>query len=463
MTTIARAALLLAVLVGAIAGVQTPADTAAAAAVAPLQPNIVVIMTDDQPLGRLDAMPKVRSLIKSEGVTYPYSMVPTSLCCPSRTSFLTGRYSHETGVYQNSPPYGGWPLFHDSGAESHTLATWLNASGYETALVGKYLNYLIKSDPGYTPPGWDTFVGLLRGGYYYKYTLRSQINGVTTDTTYGSAPKDYSTDVLAAQAVATIEQAPTTKPLFLVFTPLAPHGPMTPAPRHDGLWPTEGPTTPDVNERYMGDKPAWMQDLGLVSETDLTRKITDQHNSLMAVDEAVQDIVTALGDRAANTLFVFTSDNGLMLGSHRWSGKAMPHAASTLVPLLLRWDGHIAPGSVDERIALNVDVTATILQAAGVDQATSGFSLLDPSARTGTVLEAMKDEDRFRPAYCGWRTKRWLFVQWTDNLGRELYDYRKDPYELHNLADNPAYLERMITMRDNAKDACSPVPPGFTW
>ena len=462
MSMLGRVTVAFALLTGAIAGAYGPSDTAAAGVLS--RPNIVVIMTDDQPLGQLDAMPFVRSFIEANGVTYPYSMVPTSLCCPSRTSFLTGRYSHETGIYTNAPPNGGWPTFNANGSETETLATWLSAAGYETALVGKYLNRFSDSDPGYTPPGWDTFIGYLSGGYYYDYTLRTKVNGPTTDQSFASAPEDYSTDVLGNRAVAAIQQSSPTQPLFLMFTPMAPHAPQTPASRHLHSWPQEVPISPDINELNMSDKPRWMQRLAPIDEAELARRTARQHETLMAVDEAVQKIVAALGDRAANTLFVFTSDNGLMMGSHRWQTKGMPHARSTLVPLLLRWDGHLDPATSDNRVALNIDVTATILQASGVDHATSGLSLLNPNARPGTVLESSGGQGSpTPPAYCGWRSRRWLFVEWTGNKGRELYDYRNDPYELHNLAMNPDFRGRMIASRHSAMDACSPVPPGFTW
>jgi arylsulfatase A-like enzyme len=408
-------------------------------------------------------MPFVQTFIRQQGVTFPNSMVPTPLCCPSRTSFLTGRYSHETGVYGNHAPHGGWPTFNQSGGESSTLATWLDSAGYETALVGKYLNDFDRSDPAYTPPGWDTFVGHLRGGYFYNYTLRTKVGGLTRDVDYGKAPQDYSTDVLAAQAVDTIESTPSDRPLFMVFTPMAPHSPTTPAPRDVGSWPWEPPTTPDVNETDMSDKPPWMQALPPVDQPSIARKTTLQHESLMAVDDAVEAIVTALGDRASNTLFVFTSDNGLMLGSHRMTGKGTPHARSAEVPLMLRWDGHLDPAVQDRRIALNIDVTATILQAARVKQQTSGSSLLRPRNRSGTVLEGLGIDSRGSPPYCAWRTRRWLFVEWSGYQGRELYDYRADPYELQNLAEDPGYRTQLLTLRRQARADCNPVPPGFTW
>jgi N-acetylglucosamine-6-sulfatase len=434
-----------------------------AVAAAPGQPpNIVMIMTDDQPLERLETMPNVRALLQDRGVTFAHSLIPTSSCCPSRTTMLTGRYSHDTGIYTNRAPGGGWSAFHDSGQERSTLATWLNDAGYRTALVGKYLNDFALADPGYVPPGWDRFAGLLNGGYYYNYELRVRDSSGVTDVAHGNAPGDYSTDVFASYATQFIDSTPADTPLFMMFTPLAPHAPFKPAPIDVGTVPFAYPNAPDINEKDMSDKPAWMQSAPTIDRRTITSRTARQKETLRAVDRAVGQIMTALGPRVSRTLIVFTSDNGLMLGSHRQFGKGLPHARSSEVPLIMRWDGHLFPGSTDQRLALNLDVTATILDAAGVRHPTSGLSLLRPVARDGTVLEGAAGSDP-RPAYCAWRTTRWLYVEYSGNQGRELYDYRTDPYELNNLAGLPQYRDRLQRMRDAAQAACDPKPPGFTW
>jgi len=118
------------------------------------RPNIVLIVTDDQRWNTLWAMPNVRRDLVANGVTFTNAFVTTSLCCPSRASILTGQYSRHTGVYtgvfKGSGGHGGAPSFKDTS----TLATWLHAAGYQTALVGKYLNdYNRISD--HEPPGWS--------------------------------------------------------------------------------------------------------------------------------------------------------------------------------------------------------------------------------------------------------------------------------------------------------------------
>jgi N-acetylglucosamine-6-sulfatase len=467
LTGLLRAAVAASVLVAAAVG--APGTGAAAQgvqqAVKAARPNIVVIMTDDQSTGMLDAMPQVRQLLEARGASYPNAVIPTSYCCPSRVSFLTGQYAHTTGVYDIVPPHGGWQRFHESGGEASTLATWLHDAGYRTALVGKYLNGFTAAPLDYTPPGWDVFTTFTarKRISYYDYVLRTTTHqGVATER-FGRRPGDYSTTVLRDKALDFVAGVPADQPFFLFLTPFAPHAPMTPAPRDVGSWPQEPPTSPAFNEADVSDKPPWVQALPMVDPGDAMRRVADQHATLRSVDRAVAALVEALGDRAADTLFVYTSDQGLLSGEHRYAGKNVPYAMATEVPLLMRWDGHIRPGSRPSRLALNLDVTATVLDAARVSHPTSGLSLLGPAVRGGTVLEAVRGRRGHRPPYCGWRTARWLYVEYSANRGRELYDYWKDPFELDNLADDPEYAPQVRWARRQAREACTPVPPGFTW
>lgn len=125
-------------------------------------PSIVLFLTDDQRADTMRYMPIVRRLIGGHGITFSNAYVPNPVCCPSRTSILTGAYSHTTGVYTNQMPSGGFHRFEDSS----TIATWLHAAGYRTALFGKYLNQYRRTT--YTPPGWDRWFATYGGqGSYY--------------------------------------------------------------------------------------------------------------------------------------------------------------------------------------------------------------------------------------------------------------------------------------------------------
>ena len=194
------------------------------------QPNILVVVVDDQAKGTLDAMPIVRSRIKNHGVTLTRGVIPTSTCCPSRSALLSGQYARTTGVYDNVFPSGGWPTFYQSGAESHTIAVALKDAGYTTALFGKYLNgFGLSSEqvgPGYVPPGWDMFRAIykkdgkpaLSAGAYYNYDLV----GTGAPESYGNQRADYSTDVVTQKAVQFINSPIRPPRYFCTTRPMAP-------------------------------------------------------------------------------------------------------------------------------------------------------------------------------------------------------------------------------------------------
>src|SRR5581483_4949986 len=100
-----------------------------------LRPNIIFILTDDLDSRSISYMPKLQDLLVHGGRTYSNAFVSSPLCAPSRASILTGRFPHNTHVYTNSDPDGGFGVFYRSGQESDTVATRLKAAGYRTALM----------------------------------------------------------------------------------------------------------------------------------------------------------------------------------------------------------------------------------------------------------------------------------------------------------------------------------------
>jgi len=432
-----------------------------------VRPNIVLIVTDDQRRETLRRMPAVQRLLVDRGTRLSHAMVPTALCCPSRASILTGRFAHTTGVFSNGDiggtRWGGWQRFYSTGAERRSVAVTLQDAGYRTGLVGKYLNRFGRSErvvgPGYVPPGWDVFAALMtvNEAGYFGYRLS---DGSADD----SLSPRYSTDELADRAVGFIRNTPDDRPLFLYFAPYAPHKPFLPAPRHlgalDGVLRPYVPATLRQPRRTL---PRWLRDRRPVDQATVDSIRQRQLESLLAVDEAVEAIHSALREtgRVRDTLFVFTSDNGYLWGEHRITGKDVPYAAATRVPMVLRWDGRVPAGAVSRRLALNVDIAATLAHAAGVPMRTEGLSMLGERRRTGFVLEAMRGYRR-RPAYCGWRTRHRMFVRWATGE-EELYDYRRDAAERRNLAARPAWGGVRDAMRERATAACTPRPPGFRW
>lgn len=429
------------------------------------RPNVVIVLTDDQRIGTVRRMPALWNLIRRNGVMFRRAMVPTALCCPSRASILTGLYAHGTQVYSNQLPYGAWETFHAQGLEDRTIAVALHDAGYRTGLVGKYMNggFKTQAAAGYVPPGWDHLLTFTDHHGYYNYSL-------TDGTTHGSLPRDYSTDVLRKGAVRFIRRAPPEQPLFLLFSPFAPHRPFTPAPRHKGDWTGRLPSyrPPSVAED-VSDKPPWVSKFLRVRQSRIDAKLALAQESLMAVDDAVGAIVNALTDtgRMSNTLFIFLSDHGLLMGEHHlFQWKGVPYRLSASIPMMLRWDGHVRPDSTNRRLVLNVDLAVTVANAAGASMNTEGLDLLGPERRDGFPVEGTR---RFRfdslpdhPAYCGYRTRDWLYVQYATGE-QELYSYEADPHELQNLAGRARYSSRLASLRAQAQAACSPVPPEFAW
>ncbi|HEV3475580.1 MAG TPA: sulfatase, partial [Actinomycetota bacterium] len=326
-----------------------------------VRPTIVLIVTDDQRFDSLWAMPHVQRHLVSRGVTFANAFVVNPLCCPSRASLLTGGYSHSTGVYTNR----GFQAFRPHAP--NTLATWLQGAGYRTGLFGKYLNgYGPAGHAGYVPPGWDRWAVLAHNnGHYFDYDMN--VNGTLVH--HGSEAQDYSTDVAAREAVAFIRE--TEGPLFVLLAPYAPHGPATPAPRHEGAFADLGRwRPPSYDEKDLSDKPAWMQTLPRLDGNE--RESIDefrrrQYESLLAVDDAVDAVVRSLEEtgRLGTSLIAYTSDNGFLWGEHRFAGKQAAFDESIRVPLVARYDPLITGPRVDPHLVLNIDLAPTVAALAG--------------------------------------------------------------------------------------------------
>jgi N-acetylglucosamine-6-sulfatase len=439
----------------------------AGAAEAQSRPNVVLVLTDDQRWDTLGVMPTVQSRLVARGVKFENAFVVNPVCCPSRASTLTGRYSHSTGVYNNGGPYGGWGSFRTR--EGSTIATWLQAGGYRTGFFGKYLN---NYGGPFVPPGWSRWVAFSPPNVenYFSYVLN--VDGTLVER--GTDPDDYSTDVLAGQASSFIRAAGA-DPLFLLFAPFAPHAPPTPAPRHEGVFsglPSWRP--PSFDEPDVADKPAWVRSLEPLTPEDESA-VDDfrqgQLESLLAVDEAVGELLDALADtgRLDDTLFVFTSDNGYLWGEHRWRMKIVPYDESIRVPLVVRYDGVARAAATSSRVVANIDLAPTFAAAGGVAapgvEGRSFLSLLsNPSGawRPDVLVENRRSATASEvPSYCVVRNATHTYVQY-ETGEEEIYDVAADPGQLQNLARDPALRRRLVTFRQRTRALCSPPPPGMT-
>jgi N-acetylglucosamine-6-sulfatase len=347
--------------------------TRAPEADAAVPPNVLVVLTDDQWFDSMAYMPKTRALLGTNGTTFTNFHTSNPLCCPSRSTYLTGQYSHTHGVESNGGANGGFANFDDSS----TLATWLDGAGYHTTHIGKYLNgYGTTANRTYIPPGWDNWRAAARGTQLlYDYGIND--NGTLVD--YGSAPEDFKTDVFADMAVENIQARAGNGPFFMSVSVTAPHGEFNgddqsvrAAPRHEGIFANEPfPTTASFNEADVTDKPQWVQSLAPLtpaSQANIAQSWRDKLEGLQSVDDLVQSVVNALSAEGVlnNTVIFFTSDNGFFFGEHRIpSGKTRVYEEATRVPLLVR-GGPFPGGATRTQVVANIDLAPTIAALAGV-------------------------------------------------------------------------------------------------
>lgn len=441
------------------------------------RPNIVVILTDDLDAVSVTRMPTVKRLLMDRGVTFQRFFATTPLCCPSRSSILRGQYAHNHGVLRNTGDDGGFDAFRDKGNEHETLATLLDDTGYETALIGKYLNgYSRKGeDPTYIPPGWDYWVAGINNDAYKSFNYTLNVNGTLED--HGDRGHDYMTDVLAGRTFEFLDQALAgSQPFFLYLAPYAPHSPATPAPRDEGKFRhARAPRTPAFNESNVRDKPRWIQGAPRLSKEDVKRvdeTYQRRLESLMGVDDLVGDLVTRLQAAGAldSTYILFLSDNGFFLGEHRQpNGKDAPYDPATMVPLVIRGPDVVAGLKVDQ-IALNIDLLPTIADLASLRAPSfvDGRSLRpllrgeDPPWRKVALLEGFGRETESNdagepptPAFQALRGTDVLYIEY-ETGERELYNVRRDPAQLVNLAgEAPRPLLRTYSSQLAALAGCA--------
>jgi N-acetylglucosamine-6-sulfatase len=473
--------------IGAAVSLASHAPAAVAAA-----PNIVFILADDLDKQVFRHMNRVDASIGAAGAHFENHFVSLSLCCPSRASILRGQYAHNTGVFTNVAPDGGFEKFYRDGLEGSTVATWLHNAGYRTALIGKYLNGYptASSGPAHVPPGWTHWFSPNGGGAYAQYRYRMNRNGTTVS--YGAKAADYMLDVLSNEAASFIRASSREhpgEPFFVYLAPYIPHGPATSPPRYANRLPgLQVPRPPSFNESDVSDKPPRVRDLprlGAAQIAEMDALYRKRRQSVLALEDLVQNVVAALAQtgRLDNTYVFFTSDNGFRQGQHRLpSGKGGPYEEDIGVPLQVRGPG-IEAGRVVKQLTGNVDFAPTFAQIAGIPipESVDGRSMLpllagqpaiwrdaflleqrgttaDPGAAskissTNGLSEPPDPADLQAEAgapgtahgFSGVRTASGLtFVRYSSGEG-EFYDLKSDPYQLVNrYASMPADLKQSL-------------------
>jgi arylsulfatase A-like enzyme len=459
----------------------------------PSRPNVLFIVTDDQRADgtlRTDLMPQTLEWFRDGGpgidggTQFDNAYVTAPLCCPSRASIFTGRYAHNHGLLSNDETQS------ERLDQSTTLQKYLKDDGYTTGIYGKYLNaWRLPRNPPYFDQ-WGTYS---ENPYGATASNPAGTFPVNEDGTFKRL-NEYTVDYVSRKAQEFLTNAATNpgQPWFLYLAVNAPHEPADPPVRYsESNLPRSQLPTPTLdnsrNETDLSDKPSFVR-----THQD-TRQIFDQINpstgqvaeglstkvmrTLHSVDDLVRDVMDKLQQLGEdqNTLAVFTSDNGYMWREHGvasteqyedpqnpvlqppgvgLSSKALPYVESAKVPLFLRWPSNpnVGKNYVDHRIAGNIDLAPTVMDAIGVkpSQPMDGTSLIGPKKRNRLLLEHVATS----PSDNNWASTITSDYQYTEyynadnvtplldggNPVREYYNLRSDPYEMTNLLQdgNPA-------------------------
>ncbi len=390
------------------------------------KPNIIFILSDDH---RWDAMscmghPVVRTpamdRLAREGVLFENAFVTTSLCSPSRASFLTGQYAHNHGVKNNLLPWND---------RNVTFLELLKKEGYTTGFIGKW------HMPGKLPRlrGLDRFITFTAsGGQGIYFDCPMIVDGITVPSR-----KKYITDELTDYAIEFAREN-REGPFCLYLSHKAVHFPFSP---------------PENLEELYSDR-----DLHLPPEADPWVTLTNGNfypgtlqsyyrkylASLTALDRSIGKVLEELDSLglADNTIVIYAGDNGHFFGEHHMFDKRWPYEESIRIPFLVRYPGHVKnPGRKAGQMVLNIDLAPTLLDLAGIDIPSSmdGKSFLpilkNNSApwRNAWLYEYYRDYSYSIPDTFAVRTERYKYIEFGNNRRPELYDLATDPGETKNL------------------------------
>ena len=450
-----RAGLLAAACCLALAGLSLAPRALAA------RPNVLFILTDDQ---RWDCMscaghPWLKTpnmdRLAAEGARFRNAFVTTSLCSPSRASYLSGLYAHSHGVINN---------FTDYPNNLPSLPKQLHAAGYETAYIGKW--HMGEEDDS-RRPGFDFWVSHRGQGKYYDTEFN--INGRR------AVIKGYYTHVVTRLAVDWLKR-PRNRPFLLILGHKAPHTPYTPEKKYQQLFGEEVEVNYPHSAFRLEGKPEWIKerldtwhglygplygfrkkfpDRSAAGVLDFDRFARSYWATIKSVDDSLGEIYQCLKEigQLDNTLIIFASDNGMFLGEHGMTDKRAMHEPSIRVPLLVRYPKLIRPGTVIDQQVLNVDLAPSILDICGAPPLPKTHGRSWKALAAGKKVRWRKawfyeynyeKQFPYTPNVRGIRTDRWKYMHYPHGDGgpdrhkAELYDLKNDPGERRNLIDEPS-------------------------
>jgi arylsulfatase A-like enzyme len=381
----------------------------------------------------IDFMPAIQKHLVQEGTSYTNTIVPTPSCCPSRATTLTGEYVHNNKQFQQKRV--NEQIF------EKTLQKHLKNAGYFTGHAGKYLHWLDPEvDP--VPPYWDRWT-YISGGFYGV--------GMNFDGSY-IKPGGYTTDIIfecSKHYLRDFEARDDDNPWFVYIAPLSPHSPYTAEyDFKDAAVPELASQSAAYMEVDISDKPAFLK-YRPMSDREARNIHEARARNLISLDREIEQLIAYLeaSGELDNTMIVFTSDNGYILGEHQTFGKFTPYRDSVEVPLVIRWPGRVPKNVVSESFVSHVDIAPTILHAAGIDTSAIGMdgrNIFDDSRNT-FYMEYFLDSEANGGRVGDWaslRTNTYQYTEWyaSDGSGdvvfREYYDMVQDPWQLENLYGN---------------------------
>ena len=405
------------------------------------RPNLVVMMTDDQAAiamscaGNTVLKTPNMDRLAAEGLTFRNAFVTNALCAPSRTTLLSGLYSHTHGVRDNRQKA--------ISPDIKLVSDYLREGGYEVAFCGKS-----HVDPALRDRQWDYYFGYLQQGSYINPKIAEGVNG--PDKVY----EGYMDDIVTDHAIAWLNSRKSDKPfcLFLFFK--GSHRAWLRDRRHhdlfNGVAVPKPPTYDDDLAGNPGNKPQAFinadNKIGdFIDVRSLETFLKDYYATLTAVDENVGKVYAAL--KASGTLddtaIMYTSDNGFFLGEWRRFDKRFMHEPSSKVPMLIRYPKLAKAGSTTQRMVINVDIAPTLLDLAGlpIPEQMHGRSmqplLKDPKAafREDWLYEYYEyPAEHSVPKHRGVRTERYKYIHYYEEPQEfELYDLQEDPGERMNI------------------------------
>ncbi len=474
-----------------------------------LPPNIVFLLTDDQDVASIEHMPRLKRLMRDEGMEFRNCFVSSPLCGPSRATILRGQFSHNTKIYDNgdlnSDTYlsGGLKKLVADGLEGSTIATHLRGAGYETFLIGKYINGYHDGKASHIPAGWDHWWGMTKPNYFGPHFSQ---DGKLLKTPASTYQTDFISDVSQDLIVGRNKN----KPFFIYIAPFAPHHNSLPAPRHANLFSDKrAPRNLAFNpsSAVQQQKPSWIKHMSPLNTDQLNfidNLYRNRLRALQSVDEMLENITMLLQREgiAHNTYIFYMADNGEHLGEFRLPpGKRQAYDTDFRVPFLVRGPG-IEGGTKVTEVVMSVDLVPTWVELGGGELPTAYsvdgksitpllFGNMAPQPKVnkfrsaalaemygGSSTMGLGGRSRYRgkPNFknnqfwsntyqavrvingSGWATNAdWLYAEWCTGE-EEFYDVSADSHQINNHihTTSPTHLDRLSALTESLGD-CSGV------